>query len=105
VITVTNKKARIIDKIITDRNGRLFRAYFLIVERGGKFYGKLIRVEPIANRIENVESRIKKNKIIYLPVFCSPNSLTANSYKLQAIFSPYFLNTFFTSQMTRAPSK
>lgn len=101
----TQPKTSLVEKIIRNNNGEVFRAYFLVIFDEGRYVAKLVKVEKvieIGNK-GNQESGIK-NQGYFLPIKINKVNLTAKSYKLKAILSPYFLNTFFTSQMTRAPS-
>ena len=99
MLKVANTKNRIVERIIQDKNGNFFRTYFLIVERGGKFVGRLIRIEKL-----NIEDSKLHKENIYLPTFGLKKTFQLSTFNFQLVQSPYFLNTFFTSQMTRAPS-
>lgn len=96
---IINSNSRIVERIVQNKNGQFFRAYFLVAEFEGKIFWKLVKVVSLKN-----EDFDKKDKVVCLPVFGSDSELNVTSYKLNVVFSPYFLNTFFTSQMTRAPS-
>ena len=101
-MNIVNSKNRIVERIVQDKNGVLFRAWFLVVEREGRFYGRLIRAEKI-----EVFKKDSKNKkcVICLPSQRSKQDLQPTTHNLRPVVSPFILNLFFTSQMTRAPSK
>lgn len=103
---ITQPKTRIVEKIVRNKDGNFVRAYFLVAEFEGQIFWKLIKVEKESPRgVLKSGERTPLKGLLFLPIFSSPNFLKATSYQLKAIFSPYFLKTFFTSQMTRAPSK
>jgi hypothetical protein len=96
-------KTQIVEKIIRNNSGQVFRGYFLVAEFEGEIFWKLIRAEKIERL--NTRDPIFNNSGNFLPIFQSKNFVKITGYKLQTVISPYILNTFFTSQMTRAPSQ
>lgn len=102
MLKVTNIKNRIIEKIIRDKNGRSFRAYFLVVEREGRMIGKIIRVERL-----KIKDLRKNTGSVYLPIHRSPKNFQLSTFNFKLTPSPFFstIETFFMSQMTRAPSR
>lgn len=100
--SVINSNSKIVEKIIRNNAGQVFRAYFLVVFRDGKYFAKLVRVEKV-HGIANRESRIEKNKIFYLPVFSSQTLIPNTFYIILSVPSPFIFNTFFTSNPIRGP--
>lgn len=96
---ITKPKNRIVERIIHDKNGNLYCAYFLVCEQNGQLYIKLIKVQPIIRELD------KKEKTFYLPIFSAQTLIPNTLYIIRPVPSPYFFKTFFMSQMTRAPSK
>jgi len=91
--SVIKSNSKIVERIIRDKNGNFFRAYFLVIEREGKFFGKLVKIEPVKEKSA-------------LPAPSTERKIQFTIDNLHLTSSPYFseIETFFTSQMTRAPS-
>ena len=104
---ITQIKNKIIERIVQNEKGQFFRAYFLVCERNGRFYGKLIRVEPIFVEVRLPQTVCgSQTSTKYLPVFSAKLIIPDTLYLVHSISSSYFstIETFFVSQMTRAPS-
>ncbi len=101
----TQPKTSLVERIVRNNNGEIFRAYFLVIFDEGKYTARLVRVEKVIEigSTENEEEGIK-NKGYFLPIRLDDAKPTTKNYKLKTVLSPYISNTFFTSQMTRAPS-
>lgn len=104
---ITQIKNKIIERIVQNEKGQFLRAYFSVCERNGRFYGKLIRVEPIFVEVRLPQTVCgSQTSTKYLPVFSIKSVIPNTSYIIHSFYSPYFstIETFFVSQMTRAPS-
>ena len=99
MLTVQPKK-RIVTRMLRLGSGEIARGYFLVAEFEGQIFAKLIRVEKLNNGIK------QNDKTIYLPTVQPKKTIYASRFRLNDYASPYFssTDTFFTSQMTRAPS-
>ncbi len=103
---IVQPKARIVEKIVRNKDGNFVRAYFLVAEFEGKIFWKLIKVEEPPRGVLKSAERTPLKGLLLLPIFRSPKTYKLKNFSTsQLIPSPYFLKTFFTSQMTRAPSK
>ena len=97
---------RIVSRIIRSKTGELAVAYFLVAEFEGQIFWKLVKIEKSDSRFKIQDLRTVKAKNLCLPGAGNQKTIydlrfTANDYQ-----SPYFSNidSFFKSQMTRAPS-
>jgi hypothetical protein len=103
MLTVAPKK-RIVSRIIRGKDGKIAVAYFLVVEWQGQVYAKLIRVEEVSEVASLPVSG--KSQVLALCGHSAEQVCGSLEIKLSSR-SPYFseLESFFTSQMTRAPSR
>lgn len=89
---------KIVIEYIRNEAGQFFRAHFLVTERAGSFFVKLIKLEAIS------EEAFAAKETLALPAIFAAHEY--GEIKEYSIASPYFPKdfSFVTSQMTRAPS-
>ena len=94
------QNSQIVSRIVKDKNGQEFQAWFLVMESSGRFFAKLIKLEKIN------EGKIfsQSEKILLEGISCRTCFEVDKNFG-ENIESPYIkLDFFFKSQMTRAPS-
>lgn len=88
---------KIVEKILTAKNGVRVRAVFLVTEENGVFQAKILSIKPLP-----VETKAPVLKC------ASPKKVSIKPKQkiFEKIVSPYInLFSFFNSQPTRAPSR
>jgi hypothetical protein len=104
MLTIQPKK-RIVGRYIKTQTGEMVFAYFLVAEFGGKIFWKLVKVESCKKVVRfKLQDLSNKKETFCLPVSRSRSSLKLKTYNLKLVLSPFIFNTFFISQLTRAPS-
>ncbi len=102
----TLPKKRIVSRIIRSNTGELAVGYFLVAEIEGQIYARLVRVEKLKTASVLASS---KGHSTTLALPCGSRGKSEVEVRLDCgdYRSPYFSNsdTFFTSQMTRAPAE
>lgn len=81
--------------------GRFFRVRFVIVERDGRFLGKIISCEAI----EVIGGTHAVKRRYFLPISFSLHSATNQRTYFSKITFPFSKLEFFISQMPRAPAR
>ncbi|MDE2188264.1 MAG: hypothetical protein KGJ35_00840 [Patescibacteria group bacterium] len=94
----------IFERIIADKNGRLMRVRFAVIEVDGELRGRVISVAPVLQ----IAPQPKAAPRTILCLSCSAVTATKITSKVRPwnnLTSPYFSSLeFFMSQPTRAPS-
>lgn len=101
----THSRSQFIEKILTDVNGRQFKALFLVSLVDGEVKGRLISLQPIATKVLALEGAVSDG-IICLPSWAATTEIETPYIASVAPFvSPYFdIELILNSQPTRAPS-
>ena len=95
-------KQQIVERIIRNNAGQVYRAYFAVSEIGGKFHAKLISAEPISDASVPVKKSEK--------VCCLASGIEKIFFEIELQYSlyekPVFARdfSFVFAQPTRAPS-
>jgi len=93
------QNSQIISRIIENKQGEKFQAWFLVTHISGKFFAKLIQLEKIDNNVFSQDEKILLQGIICKTCFEIEKEFN------REVESPYVKSDFFlSSQMTRAPS-
>lgn len=98
---IVQGQRKIFGKYLQLPNGQMVRAYFLVTEQNGVYYSKLLKVEFLTDN----DNGIAKAEIVALPLELKKRVFGTRKVNSTVVVSPYLNNQFFTSQMTRAPSR
>ena len=100
LMQIQKQNSQIVSKIVTDKNGREFQAWFLVTEVSGRFFAKLIKLEKLdESKIFSQDEKILLEGVVYRTCFEVDKDFG------REVESPYVKSDFFlSSQMTRAPS-
>ena len=104
---IVKPKSKIVIKYGKNEAGQIVRAYFLVSEIGGHLKVKLLRIEEVKKDFRlKIKDLSCKNGTEILKICGSCASFGSVFHFLPSSFiiSPYQNLTFFSSQMTRAPS-
>jgi hypothetical protein len=98
-------QSRFIEKILTDANGRQFKALFFVALVNGEVSARLISLQLISPKALAIEGAISQD-IFFLPSYSSNDPIETPYVASVAPFvSPYFdIDLILNSQPTRAPS-
>ncbi len=88
---------KIIEKILTTRNGKHVRVTFVIVETAGNIALRVLSVTPIHSTESN-------SSILHLSGTATISKIAAAFEPFSKIISPYVSLFFYDSQPTRAPN-
>ncbi len=91
---VTTQGQKVIEKIVTNRNGQLMRVAFLVTEIAGNIQVKILSATPVV-ALASVVLALTGNVANII------NKFSVNFSEFTSGFSDF---TFFMSQPTRAPA-
>ena len=98
-------QTQFVEKILTDANGRQFRALFIVALVNGEFSARLVSLQLISPKCLALEGAIAQD-VFFLPSYaCDTPVETPYVASVAPFVSPYFdLDIFLSTQPTRAPS-
>ena len=101
---IHQRQSDIFEKIV-QRNGRLFRVRFIVVESAGKLRGRIVSYEEVLTVSSVKDKGLRIKDFLCLPPSRARHAVKDEGLRIKDSFSsPYFSLEFFTSQMTRAPA-
>jgi hypothetical protein len=107
---IKNTHNGIYERILTDRNGRLVRVQFAIIETSGIVRGRVISVMPVISVVGKIGigselATTASPGQFYLPALVQSGVVKEiKTSFVKTRISPYTSFEFFMSQPTRAPS-
>ncbi|HEX7724261.1 MAG TPA: hypothetical protein VF438_00805 [Candidatus Paceibacterota bacterium] len=98
-------QSQFVEKILTDVNGRQFKALFLVSLVNEKVSARLVSLQIISPKCLAIEGAISQ-EVFFLPSYTSHEAVETPYIASVAPFvSPYFdLDIFLSTQPTRAPA-
>ena len=97
------KKSEIFEKVVHDKNGRIFRIQFVVVERAGVLRGKVVSCQEIRG-LRGCTGKRPSCGHMLLAGAAAKKSARISKRGYRPILSPFSQFDFLTSIQIRAPA-
>ncbi|MCX6716593.1 MAG: hypothetical protein NTV72_01585 [Candidatus Taylorbacteria bacterium] len=96
---INRPQAKVVEKLLFNKDGALVRAFFAVLEWEGQYYVKLLRTEEVGNTDFTTPTTCCLPSPFTETAIIAPKKLLGDH-----IISPFKDFNFLTIQFTRAPS-